>query len=76
MMAALLSCAVLQVQLEPTVVKLERREGRELWTVRARQASAVALLERVAELSNRRLEATSALERAPLIDVALDRRPL
>lgn len=76
MMAALLFCAVLQVQLEPTVVKLERREGRELWTVRARQASAVALLERVAELSDRRLEATSALERAPLIDVSLDRRPL
>jgi hypothetical protein len=77
MMAVLLLAAALaQVQLEPTVVKLERREGRELWTVRARQASAVALLERVAELSGRRLEATSALERAPLIDVTLDRRPL
>lgn len=76
MMAALLLASTAQVQLEPSVVKLERREGRELWTVRARQASAVALLERVAELSGRRLEATSALERAPLIDVSLDRRPL
>jgi hypothetical protein len=76
MMVALLLAAAPQVQLEPTVVKLERSSGRELWTVRARQASAVALLERVAELSGRRLEATSALERAPLIDVSLDRRPL
>lgn len=78
-MAALLLAAApapAQVQLEPAVVKLERREGRELWTVRASQSSPYALLERVAELSGRRLEATSALERAPLIDVSLQERPL
>jgi len=75
-MGALLLAVLPQVQLEPAVVKLERRDGRELWTVRARQSSAFALLERVAELSDRRLEATSALERAPLIDVSLERRPL
>jgi len=77
MMGALLLAAVpAQVELEPAVVKLERREGRESWTVRARQSSPLALLERVAELSGRRLEATTALERAPLIDVSLEGRSL
>lgn len=65
-----------QVSLEPSVVKLERRDGIELWTVRARDASVRALLERVAELSQRGLEATSAIERAPLVTIALELRPL
>jgi len=65
-----------QVQLEPSSVKLERRDGVELWTVRANQSSPALLLRRVAELSEREIEATTALERAPLVTVSLDRRPL
>ncbi len=65
-----------QIALEPSVVKLERRDGLELWTVRAREASAKALLERVAELAQYGIDATSALDRAPLVTIALDKRPL
>jgi hypothetical protein len=59
-----------------TLVKLERRGGVELWSVHASGATVQALLARVAELSGRALEASTALERAPAITVALDRRPL
>ncbi len=65
-----------QVSLEPALVKRERKDGVELWTVRAREASVRALLERVAELAERELAATSALERAPLVTITLERRPL
>lgn len=61
---------------EPSVVKLERRDGIELWTVRARESSVRALLDRIIELSEYSLDAGSAMERAPLITIALDRRPL
>jgi tetratricopeptide (TPR) repeat protein len=72
---ALLIAAVLQ-SLEPSVVKLERLQGRELWTVRATECSVAALLTRVAELSGLGIEATTALERAPRITLTLHRRPL
>lgn len=65
-----------QLALEPALVKLERKDGLELWTVRARESSVRALLERVAELAQCEIDATSALDRAPLVTVALDRRPL
>jgi tetratricopeptide (TPR) repeat protein len=65
-----------QIELEPALVELEHRAGVELWTVRARESSVSALLERVAELSGRAVDATSAVARAPLVTVALDRRPL
>lgn len=65
-----------QLALEPALVKLERKDGLELWTVRARESSVKALLERVAELAQCEIDATSALDRAPLVTVALDRRPL
>jgi predicted negative regulator of RcsB-dependent stress response len=83
MNAALLAAAHLclpvlagQGPFEPAVVKLERQAGVELWTVRAREASVRALLTRVAELSEREVDASSALERAPLITISLERRPL
>ena len=72
----LLPSFVAQIALEPAVVKLERRDGLELLTVRARESSVRALLERVAELAQLEIDATSALERAPLVTIALDRRPL
>ncbi|MSR63043.1 MAG: hypothetical protein EXS08_11425 [Planctomycetes bacterium] len=65
-----------QIALEPALVKLERQGGLELWTVRANDCSVRALLARVAELSGRSIDATSALERAPLVSVSLERRPL
>jgi predicted negative regulator of RcsB-dependent stress response len=65
-----------QAPFEPAVVKLERRDGVELWTVRAKEASVRALLARVAELSGRAIDAGSSLERAPLVTIALERRPL
>lgn len=75
--AGLLSpVASAQGPFEPAVVKLERRDGVELWTVRAREASVRALLTRVGELSGLEVDASSALERAPLITITLERRPL
>ena len=65
-----------QVSLEPALVRLERRDGIDLWTVRARDTSVRALLERVAELAELELDATSALERTPLLTITLERRPL
>ncbi len=62
--------------LEPALVKLERQGAVELWTVRANESSVRALLARVAELSGRTLDADTALERAPLVTIALERRPL
>jgi len=61
---------------QPTIVKLEHRDGLELWTVRAHEASVQALLERVAELSGRTVDSTTAVEGAPLITISLERRPL
>jgi tetratricopeptide (TPR) repeat protein len=61
---------------EPSVVKLEREGGVELWTVRARESSVSALLARLAELADCAVDATTAIERAPLVTVALERRPL
>lgn len=61
---------------EPAIVKLERIEGRELWTVRARESSVSALLNRVCELSGRSVDGTSAMARAPLVTISLERRPL
>jgi len=61
---------------EPSVVKLEREGGIELWTVRAKESSVSALLARVAELSGCSVDATTAVERAPLVTIALERRPL
>ena len=65
-----------QVELEPAIVQLEQVDGVELWSVRAQRSSPAALLRRIAELSGREVDATTALERAPLISVSLDRRPL
>ena len=65
-----------QVHLEPALVRVDRSAGGELWTVRASLASPAALLKRVAELSEREIDSTTALERSPRIDVCLDRRPL
>ena len=65
-----------QVHLEPALVRVDRREGVELWTVRATLASPDKLLRRVAELSERQIDSTTALEHSPRIDVCLDRRPL
>ena len=62
--------------LEPSVVKLEREGGVELWTVRARESSVGALLARVATLSGRTIDASTAVEHAPLVTIALERRPL
>jgi TolA-binding protein len=74
---ALLAAASWQgIGLEPSVVKVERGEQGERWTVRARQASPRLLLERVAELGGLELAGLEALESAALIDVGLERRPL
>jgi tetratricopeptide (TPR) repeat protein len=73
---ALVGQAPVPIPLEPAVVKLERAGGVELWTVRADGSSVRALLARVAELSGRALDADTALERAPLVTIALERRPL
>lgn len=61
---------------EPAIVKLERIDGRELWTVRARGSSVSALLNRVSELSGRSIDAGSSMALAPLVTISLERRPL
>ena len=73
-----LICAALaaQLELEPRVVKLERRGGEELWTVRAKECSLGALLARIGELSGLTLDAGSRLAEAPRVTISLTRRPL
>ncbi len=66
---------------EPALVKVERVRDApgtpdERWTVRARDSSPRALLERLAEISGRALEADAALDRAGPVTVSLDGRSL
>lgn len=61
---------------EKPTVRFELDSGEEWWTVRARNASPLRVVGRVAELSGRSIEGHELLERAPLVTVDLERRPI
>ena len=63
-------------RLLPPQVEVEKIDGRTWYTVRARNASAEAVLSRLATLSGRHLEGMDSLERSALITTELEQRPL
>ena len=72
----LLALFLLAAQATRPLVTVEEIEGRQWWSVRAKDASLVTVLDAIAERSGRRLEGSGLLTNGALVTVELDRRPL